>query len=869
VYCFFDGCALGHQGSNGGPIHTGSQAFHNPFTFPSGKACRNFDQLALTCQENWAETLDLLQQGYLETFLGGLGRVDLALAAKEAARFPDRNRGLDQFLAKLPSEVVEVPKLEVDPREVNLGLLAVGEDRQLPLHMANQGMRLLYGSVTCDNCVWLAVGEAPGAPQKMFQFGGEQTIPIHVRGKHLRASNKLLEGRLLIESNGGTETVIVRAEVPVKPYPDGVLAGALSPRQIAEKAKTAPQEAAALFEKGAVAKWFEANGWIYPVKGPQQEGKVAVQQYFDALGLSRPIKLQISEQAVSLQGNVGVELRHSLEITTPEKRLVYAHATSDQPWLEVGRVRPNGRLATIPLVIPSVPDREGETLRAKVTVVGNGNQTFLIPVALEIGGSFNFGGPPGAATADAIVAPGENETLAFPAGPAIAEEKREEKPKTTPVALPAAPAKKWIHAAPAALLAVALALVVAWDIIRPPEASTEGIGAGGSLGVNVPLDDPEPRIGIKFNSGDRFGILMLKERDPKFQERYKQLTAKEDGQTNNTCIRIDGFENLFGKPPGEWMRDKSKIAMRDLPLGQGRHGWWSFWQYPRSNVRVRQTVEIIPNEQTHLLDTCLVHYLIENRDTVPHQIGLRVMLDTYIGANDGVPFVIPGQPGLLDTWKRFSGADIPDYIQALEKADLKDPGTIAHMGLKLQGIKIKPDDPELDPLESLLICRWPGTTEKTWDWEPKAMNDKSDGPDAQPDSCVVLYWKVEEMAPESKRAMAFTYGLGKVASTDAGELGLTLGGSFRPGRAFTVTAYVKNAKPGQKVKLILPVGLSLDDRPGTPKQSEELVIDKGSDLGQVSWRVLAGAEGEYHVEVVSGTFQASQLVRIRKPGLFD
>src|SRR5262249_31223991 len=153
----------------------------------------------------------------------------LAQAAHQAAQFPDCDRGLDQLLAKLPGDVLEPAKLQVEPQEVNLGLLQVGEDRPFELHLGNQGLRLLYGSVTCTDCVWLALGEGAGASEKLFQLTTETTIPVHVRGQHLRAGNKPLEGRLLVESNGGTTVVVVRAEVPVKPFPEGVLAGARSP----------------------------------------------------------------------------------------------------------------------------------------------------------------------------------------------------------------------------------------------------------------------------------------------------------------------------------------------------------------------------------------------------------------------------------------------------------------------------------------------------------------------------------------------------------------------------------------------------------------------------------------------------------------
>ena len=91
---------------NGGPVAVGAQAFAHPFVFPGGRQCRSFDELALACQEEWTAARDLLKQGYLENFFGGLGRVDLAMAAKEAAKFPDRDRGLDQLLDKLPTDVL-------------------------------------------------------------------------------------------------------------------------------------------------------------------------------------------------------------------------------------------------------------------------------------------------------------------------------------------------------------------------------------------------------------------------------------------------------------------------------------------------------------------------------------------------------------------------------------------------------------------------------------------------------------------------------------------------------------------------------------------------------------------------------------------
>src|SRR5262249_46732912 len=161
--------------------------------------------------------------------------------------------------------------------------------------------------------------------------------------------------------------------------------------------------------------------------------------------------------------------------------------------------------------------------------------------------------------------------------------------------------------------------------------------------------------GVQFNRTNRFGILMLKEKDPSNPDKYKRLIYRESGDTNNTCVKVDGHENLLGLPPGKWQDRKQRVKLKD------REGWYSVWEYPEQVV-VTQAVEIVPGEQTRVLDTCLVRYTVVNQSTLPREVGLRVLLDTFIGANDGVPFVIPGQPGLLDTQKDFDQKDIPDYI---------------------------------------------------------------------------------------------------------------------------------------------------------------------------------------------------------------
>ncbi len=870
-YCYWDGIALAGAGGQGGPVSIGSKPFSAPFTFPSGKTCQNFDQLAMGCVQNWSDALSMLKQGYIEKFLAGQGRGDLAMAAREAAKFPDKDRGLDQFLDKLPSQAAQSAQLQVDPRDFELGTLKVGADKKLEIKLRNAGMRLLYGNITCD-ANWVSIGSPTGGQKKLFQFGSELTIPLHISGKRLRASNKPLEAKLTIDSNGGVVDIPIRAKVPVKPYPDGVLAGSTSPRQVAEKAKANPKDSAILFERGTVAQWYKDNGWIYPVRGPSASGMGAIQQFFEALGLTAPPKVQINQQSVTLNAQPGQRLEHMLEVRTEEKRPVFAHGVSDQPWVEVGRAKLNGRAAAVPLVINSVPNRPGETITAKVAVTSNGGKKFIVPITLRIGGAFDIIGAPAAAAGGAapMIAPPMRYRPVKSGGP--------------------------IHLLPALLLLMVLGGLVIRDllqkggvIIPPPESVTQ-TNPDGTLAPLV-LKDYEPRVSVDFfkqgksDEKDRFGISLPKVEDPNYQGAKKRLFYDPFGAGNNTRIDLNGYQFIFGNKYANAMYQKdpkTKVVLRDFDISstlrKPMRGWLSKIKYQAetSSVEVTQEIRIVPGDANALLDTVLVRYTVENIGGSGCTVGFRTMLDTYIGGNDGVPVFVPAVEGhpehLVTTKEVLKFKEIPDFVQVYESDNLSDPkNTNAVMGLRIGGCE--------EPAK-FVICRWPGESggggeaawgneePKTGDWSYVAMNDP---PDKPKDSCMVIYWEKRNMQPKEKRVFGYTYGLGKIADPGDGpppepggrQLSLQVVKALH-NQEFPIIATIVKGQQDQKVTLKLPAGLKL-----APGQSLEKTTD-ASERATITWKVI-GPKGEYKVEADApgiGTAKATIKVKLESDSIF-
>lgn len=371
---------------------------------------------------------------------------------------------------------------------------------------------------------------------------------------------------------------------------------------------------------------------------------------------------------------------------------------------------------------------------------------------------------------------------------------------------------------------------------------------------------PYPVVTMKMTQDGRFGFATLQGDPNNPNDDNKPLTFRQEhtsdpanGQTNNTRIWIDGKTPLYGD------NREGKFVQAPVLSDDGSQ-MSAVWQ--TGNIVITETVHVVLSTSTHRLDTFQITYTAENRDAISHTVGVRMMLDTLIGNNDGVPFNVPGR-GMITAPLDLRGTEIPNFVQVYENQDLSDPGVIVQMTLT-GGDATTPDRFVLGPW-----CQ-PGNHDSAWDFVEEmggfGLKDFHQCGKASEklDSAVGIYFDGKPIEAGASRSWTTFYGLGEVKrETLTSALSLVKPPDrVQVGEEFWVSALVQNPQSGQSVKLTLPAQLELTHNP------EEQAVPTGATLIQVSWRVRAVSVGDnlsIGVALSPGSDKASTQISVSKP----
>ncbi len=349
---------------------------------------------------------------------------------------------------------------------------------------------------------------------------------------------------------------------------------------------------------------------------------------------------------------------------------------------------------------------------------------------------------------------------------------------------------------------------------------------GKLLAAQLPID-PTPRITAKYSAGMYFGLIVGGTRITCTPEMSVMPLARIDNQVvqpgfNPQTAQAAPQEPL---PPG--------------PFGKKRLGTQTKWT--SNGLNFTQQIEVVPSRYSgpgvadakRRLDTVRVTCLIENKDIRAHTAEWRVFIDTMIAENDGALFASPSTaPGEILDGVALQDRTLPEYLQVLERPNLKDPGFVATMTLKFGG--------KLEGPNRIVLCN---TRALSGEWDVPV--EKAGG-----DSACVMFWPAKSLKPGEKRTLVWAYGGGMASDTGHEDnVAVSLSGSFEPGKLFTILATVDDPAPGQALTLELPAGMQRIEG----REREPVPAPQAAGTSAVLWKARVMQLGDFEVKVRSST----------------
>lgn len=374
-------------------------------------------------------------------------------------------------------------------------------------------------------------------------------------------------------------------------------------------------------------------------------------------------------------------------------------------------------------------------------------------------------------------------------------------------------------------------------------------------------------IAVIVNSGDentgRFSIQTTGGDPTRSDDNNQLMLYKQTLRgpwTSYTTVRIDGVDYVFG---GE-TRDRAGLAGRYgtviqppvIDTSEGDQRIVATWRL--GPAIVTQTLQFVRSSTTGLFDTARIAYTVENVGDTAHQVGVRVVLDTMLGANDGAPFRVGERAIVTDTV--YQSQDLPDFWQAFDS--VSNPRVIGQGTLRGPGIST-PD--------RVYFTNWGALADGPWDFSFNPGRDFTRLGEFDLDSAMALFWNPAPLAPGERREYVTHYGMGGISIVRGHlSLGITSPASIEAGRqdSFPVIVYVQNTGEGEArdvtLEICVPTGLRLAG--GARCETRAVGHLPVGRVAQMSWDVhLDGAiGGELEYTVVATAENLPDPVRVSR-----
>lgn len=252
------------------------------------------------------------------------------------------------------------------------------------------------------------------------------------------------------------------------------------------------------------------------------------------------------------------------------------------------------------------------------------------------------------------------------------------------------------------------------------------------------------------------------------------------------------------------------------------------------DIVIDQILSFVNNELTGREDEVKISYQVRNEGNNNKTIGIRIMLDTMLGTNDGAPFRIAGTP--ITTETEYTGSHVPQYWQSFD--DLSTPRVVS-VGTTYKNVYEAPD--------RVVLAYWGMIYDSMWDY---TINENQT---LTTDSSVALYYNPTLVPSGESKTVTTYYGIGSVQVENKEELllSLTAPQSLTANHAeqkytpnpITVTALLKNNGDNDLSNIKATLELR-DTRLASTISNKEVQIStiKAGEEKLATWTILANPQ---------------------------
>ncbi len=274
-------------------------------------------------------------------------------------------------------------------------------------------------------------------------------------------------------------------------------------------------------------------------------------------------------------------------------------------------------------------------------------------------------------------------------------------------------------------------------------------------------DDESGQLG-RFTIGNVEGNPQFDDDDDKIL-----MFGHPDPWSSYTTIRINNIDYIFNAD--ETLYDAEALkAVSTMTV---------------DDVLITQTLQIVGNAGSGIADTVRIGYTAQNLSNTSKNIGIRILMDTMLGDNDGAPFKIPSL-GNVVTETELTGNSIPRFWQAFD--DLDNPSVFA------VGTFYKQDERKPDKVQ---FAAWPDIYHSDYRWSYTTTPGRS----VTGDSAVAVYWNPVPVEANSSTSVSTYYGAGVASNPE--DVGLEVA---VPQNGFCIQIMDENGQPvdGANVEIL-------------------------------------------------------------------